>query len=54
MVADELVATCGACAHAWDAHDALGARYCTATMASTRERGCICLRGGRIPAPAPR
>ena len=36
-------ASCGACAHGWSSHDALGVRFCTATMASARPRGCICV-----------
>jgi hypothetical protein len=34
--------TCSVCPHMWDAHDALGRRYCSASMASSRSRGCIC------------
>lgn len=33
---------CTVCPHAWSGHDALGVRYCSATMASARTRGCIC------------
>jgi hypothetical protein len=33
---------CSACKHAWDKHDALGVRYCTATTAGSLSRGCIC------------
>jgi hypothetical protein len=33
---------CSACKHPWEKHDALGVRYCTATMASSLSRGCIC------------
>lgn len=35
-------AQCAVCPHAWSGHDALGVRYCSATMASARTRGCIC------------
>ncbi|HEY2224819.1 RGCVC family protein [Actinomycetospora sp.] len=34
--------TCSVCPHPWDAHDALGRRYCSASMASSQSRGCIC------------
>jgi hypothetical protein len=36
---------CPACAHPWDRHDVISARYCTATIASTLTRGCICPTG---------
>jgi len=35
-------ASCPACAHELDAHDALGIRFCTATAAKHLERTCIC------------
>ncbi|MDD7942673.1 RGCVC family protein [Actinomycetospora lutea] len=35
-------ATCAVCPHPWAAHDALGARFCSATVASALARGCIC------------
>ncbi len=34
---------CAACAHPWTTHDALAARFCTATAASSQARGCICV-----------
>ncbi|WP_208113942.1 RGCVC family protein [Actinomycetospora succinea] len=34
--------TCSVCPHPWAAHDALGARFCLATIAAVRTRGCIC------------
>jgi hypothetical protein len=33
---------CPACAHPWDEHDVISARYCTATSAGALTRGCIC------------
>jgi hypothetical protein len=39
-VADEQV--CPACAHPWDAHDVIGTRFCTATVAGALTRGCAC------------
>ena len=33
---------CAVCPHMWDAHDALGMRFCTATQAAAKDRGCIC------------
>jgi hypothetical protein len=36
---DEL---CAACAHPWHEHDALGVRFCTASIMSSLSRGCIC------------
>lgn len=36
-------ARCLVCPHPWQAHDALGMRFCTATQASSATgRGCIC------------
>ncbi len=37
-----VLGACAACPHAWNAHDALGVRFCTATVASAWTRGCIC------------
>ena len=34
--------TCSVCPHPWADHDALGVRFCTATMGSANSRGCIC------------
>lgn len=40
---DETEAACPACPHPRDAHDAIGTRYCTATIASGAVgRGCVC------------
>lgn len=33
---------CEACQHPVDAHDALGLRFCAATVAAELPRGCIC------------
>ncbi len=33
---------CAACDHPWSEHDALGMRFCTATVTSSLSRGCIC------------
>lgn len=34
--------TCVACGHPWEMHDAIATRYCKATTAGHRERGCVC------------
>ena len=34
--------SCSVCPHPWADHDALGVRYCSATMVSAKTRGCIC------------
>ncbi|MGC7102304.1 RGCVC family protein [Amycolatopsis lurida] len=39
---------CPACSHALEAHDPLGDRYCTATVAGGFDRGCICSRETRL------
>jgi hypothetical protein len=33
---------CDACAHAASAHDAIGLRFCRATLVGAIPRGCIC------------
>ncbi|MBW0104003.1 RGCVC family protein [Pseudonocardia sp. KRD291] len=34
---------CETCPHPWAAHDAIGRRYCAASIASARtDRGCVC------------
>lgn len=33
---------CAVCPHAWDAHDPIGIRYCSATVAGGLRRGCVC------------
>jgi len=35
--------TCAVCPHAWDAHDAIGIRYCSATVTGGFSRGCVCV-----------
>ncbi|MFD1521211.1 RGCVC family protein [Pseudonocardia yunnanensis] len=40
---DETEVACPVCPHPRDAHDAIGTRYCTATIASgAAGRGCVC------------
>ena len=34
---------CAVCPHAWDAHDPIGIRYCSATVAGELHRGCVCV-----------
>jgi hypothetical protein len=34
---------CAACPHDWDAHDAIGTRFCSATNARGLNRGCVCV-----------
>lgn len=34
---------CAVCPHAWDAHDRIGIRYCSATTAGGLQRGCVCV-----------
>ncbi|WP_081788688.1 RGCVC family protein [Candidatus Blastococcus massiliensis] len=35
-------ARCGACPHPVADHDAIGLRYCRATVTSALDRGCVC------------
>ncbi|MGH3884988.1 MAG: RGCVC family protein [Pseudonocardiaceae bacterium] len=44
---DRTYLTCAACPHAWDAHDPIGIRYCSATVAHGRHRGCVCVGNTR-------
>ncbi|QYN38279.1 RGCVC family protein [Pseudonocardia sp. DSM 110487] len=39
---------CAACPHDRDAHDPIGTRFCTATIAGGLSRGCVCV--GLAPA----
>jgi len=39
---DEVATGCAACPHAWDFHDRIAARFCTATIAGKFTRGCVC------------
>ncbi|WP_212612754.1 RGCVC family protein [Pseudonocardia hierapolitana] len=43
---------CAACPHDRDAHDPIGTRFCTATIAGALSRGCVCV--GDAPASAHR
>lgn len=38
----EVATGCAVCAHTWTEHDAIAARFCTATAAGHYERGCVC------------
>ncbi|SDP96037.1 RGCVC family protein [Lentzea jiangxiensis] len=42
LTAPDDAASCTVCPHAWNEHDPLGVRYCTATTASALKRDCIC------------
>lgn len=33
---------CSVCSHPQEAHDAIAARYCAATLGMAMPRGCIC------------
>jgi hypothetical protein len=33
---------CAVCPHDWAAHDSIGVRYCSATIANDLHRGCVC------------
>jgi hypothetical protein len=35
--------TCAVCPHEWDAHDPIGIRFCSATVAGRLHRGCVCI-----------
>jgi hypothetical protein len=39
---ERIVTTCQVCPHRWADHDALGRRFCSATLEVGWERGCIC------------
>lgn len=41
--ADRTDLICAVCPHAWDAHDPIGIRFCTATVAGRLHRGCVCV-----------
>ncbi|WP_428832518.1 RGCVC family protein [Amycolatopsis dongchuanensis] len=41
---------CAECPHRWDAHDSIGIRYCSATVARGLNRGCVCV-GSAPPRP---
>lgn len=40
---DQTYLTCAACPHEWDAHDPIGIRFCSATIAGGLHRGCACV-----------
>ncbi|WP_260851052.1 RGCVC family protein [Rhodococcus sp. WB9] len=42
MSAVESAASCTACPHSTDSHDALGIRFCAVTSARSLDRKCIC------------
>jgi hypothetical protein len=42
-VGDRTHLTCAACPHAWEAHDPIGIRFCSATVTSGLNRGCVCV-----------
>lgn len=35
---------CAVCAHDWGAHDPIGVRYCSATIAAGLNRACVCVQ----------
>ncbi len=41
--ADRTCLTCAVCPHEWDAHDPIGIRFCSATIAGQLPRGCACV-----------
>jgi hypothetical protein len=49
-LADDL--RCAACPHILAAHDPLGIRFCSATIAGASSRGCICTGAALLPAPS--
>lgn len=38
--------TCSVCGHPMRAHDAIGSRFCAATMAGALTRNCVCQPDG--------
>lgn len=44
-------AGCAVCAHVWTEHDAIAARYCTATVAGEFDRGCVCTTDATVEPP---
>jgi hypothetical protein len=44
---DRIDPTCAVCPHAWDTHDPIGIRYCSATVAGGLYRGCVCVGSTR-------
>ena len=45
--ADRADLTCAVCPHEWDAHDPIGIRFCSATVAGGLHRGCVCVSDTR-------
>lgn len=43
-IESESAELCSVCHHPWADHDALGTRFCAATVTSDLTRGCICRR----------
>ena len=41
--ADRTDPTCAVCPHEWAAHDPIGIRFCSATVAGQLHRGCVCV-----------
>lgn len=42
-IADRTDLICAVCPHEWDAHDPIGIRFCSATVAGQLHRGCVCV-----------
>ena len=47
-------AACAACPHDRDAHDRIGTRFCSATIAGALTRGCACVGAALEPVPRAR
>ncbi|MCA1821112.1 MAG: RGCVC family protein [Pseudonocardia sp.] len=45
--ADRTDFTCAVCPHEWAAHDPIGIRFCSATVAGRLHRGCACVSDTR-------
>ena len=45
---------CAVCAHDWGAHDPIGVRYCSATVAAGLKRACVCVEDVALFATQPR
>jgi hypothetical protein len=41
--ADPTDLTCAVCPHEWDAHDPIGIRFCSTTVAGRLHRECVCV-----------
>ncbi|NNH74935.1 hypothetical protein HLB23_34665 [Nocardia uniformis] len=42
VTAAPIETSCAACPHDWEAHDRIGVRYCSATVAGGLDRECAC------------